>query len=208
MVGTDHSDDSDSDSKMDNPPSEESIREIISRLKDVRSRILREIYYNGGEASTTQLRSETGGNVPSGSLEWHLKWLRGEAGSDGSQAWWPDDVGPLIHVARRENREHTQDVRIIGLTPVGEYLVEQSRDGVIINPSASVDELRDAVMAHSSQIHTLSDSIEENADDIEEARSSLENKIDKLDREMCKLIDYVEGEVGDQDADLDIGDDS
>ena len=84
---------------------------IGSRLKDVRKRILSELYESGGEASVTQLRADDGAAVPRGSLDHHLSWLRGE------QDWWPENIPPLVEVIRREEIDAGVPTRIIGLTP-------------------------------------------------------------------------------------------
>lgn len=175
---------------------------IISHLKDVRSRILRELYHNGGEASVTQLRSETGANVPDNSLNHHLTWLRGEKDFD----WWSGDFPALVETVRREDHGYGEPVRIIGLTDAGGDVIDKSRAGVIVTPNASVEEIRSAVQGHGSQIHQLAENIDEIKSKMEKDGSSeddsggnIEDRVEEIESNVeenrewiSKTLDNVE----------------
>jgi hypothetical protein len=162
---------------------------IGSRLKDVRKRILSELYKSGGEASVTQLRADDGAAVPRGSLDHHLSWLRGE------QDWWPENVSALVEVIRREEIDAGVPTRVIGLTPIGEMFAEQILDDASVAPGAGSEEVRMAISAHSDQITGIEerlDALDNRSDDFGERIAQLEDSVELLNKKLEIVIEQQE----------------
>lgn len=143
---------------------------IRAELREVRSRILNELYDNEHGVSTTYLRSPTGANVPKGSLNHHLNWLRGETDA------MPESVPPLVEKIGEEDRGHSVPTKMIGITDTGRELVERMRDSGIVGPEISNEELKMAVQSNRDQIQRMRSEIER----LEEFSHKIMDKVEDM----------------------------
>lgn len=190
---------------------------IKKRLKSVRSRMLLALAENDesetgeGEASVTHLRDEDGAGVPSGSLDHHLAWLRGERRTGDDLPWWPEGVGPLAVEVGREDMGYGTPTKIIGLTEDGEAVVDElrgdmgslgapapgeshrgaesgSESGELSEIQERLDEMQSAIAANSERATDYGSTAEENQRRIEE----LEEKIEETQETVHTILDYIE----------------
>lgn len=171
---------------------------IYPRLKSVRKRALREMYQRGGEASTTVLKAADGGNIPEGSFEMHLAWLRGKRRNGDARQWWPDGANPLIEIDRKEDRKYGP-TRIFALTEYGEQFVQYMFDEEDHTSDESVQELRMAIRGRGEQLSSLTarvESLEEDEDDgeLKELRgrvSAVEEQLEEHERYIHTILDHL-----------------
>ena len=201
--------DADGDADVDFGP-------IKKRLKSVRSRMLLELAENDeaqtgeNEASVTHLRDDDGAAVPSGSLDHHLAWLRGERRSDDDEdlPWWPENVGPLAVEVDRVDMGYGTPTKVIGLTEDGKALVDELRAGEgpyaapgsgqsrsrshtgaesgsegdgIAEIEERLDEMQSAIAANSERVTDYGSTAEEN-----------QRKIAELDRKFDAIREHIE----------------
>lgn len=206
----------DSDETDVDHDSEPDFGPIKKRLKSVRSRMLMELAENDevetgeNEASVTHLRDDDGAAVPSGSLDHHLAWLRGERRSDEDEdlPWWPETVGPLAVEVDRVDMGFGTPTKVIGLTEDGKALVDELRagDGPFAAPGSGasrprrytgaesrsegggveeieerLDEMQSAIAANSERVTDYGSTAEEN-----------QRKIAELDRKFDALREHIE----------------
>lgn len=189
--------------------------EIYPRLKEIRKRALRELYKRGGEASTTVLKARDGGNIPDGSFEMHIAWLRGERRNGDSFQWWPGDVPPLVVMDRMTEREYGE-TRMFTLTDYGEQFVQFMLDEEGGASEESIQELRMVVQGHGNQLSTLADRIEDlenrtkdknpdedadggesptdDLDELKQQLASIEERVEKHERYIHTLLDHISAE--------------
>ena len=174
-------------------------KEIVSRLKDHRERFLQALSEDRDESdsegnpsdsstgvSKTYLCSEHGAAVPRGSFEMHYSWLRGE------REWWPDEVGALVCEVGRDPSGRGQPTRLFGLTPWGSAFIELLYENEVLDPGASVADLRQAVRAQSDRITALTARIEELEAENGDLAEQLSQYQEKTDERITQIIDILE----------------